>query len=378
MRHLTDGQLRALYDGELDTDEHKRIQAHLDGCARCTHTAELLQARGERVAAWLSRTDPPPVRVPTGAAQKRFAAYLTQKETPMFKTWFARRYRPAWAALALVLALTIALSFAPVRTLAANLLALFRVQKIQFVEVNPADIPDEDAFETALHALETMMQDEADLQTEGDLQEVDFATARALPDFKTRFPAALSGEPRVTIKPGLHATMRVDLERVRNLLNELGYGQIDLPDSLDGAEVSLDLGTLVAAMYGSCDDEMTRASCTAFFQMPAPTLAAPDELDVGRLGRTYLQLLGLSESEAERFSQHINWTTTLVVPMPQTSNLSYQDVSVDGVNGTLIASRYTRQDGQEYLLTWIKDGIVYALTGAGQADEAVEIANSVR
>ncbi|MBN1934976.1 MAG: DUF4367 domain-containing protein [Anaerolineae bacterium] len=383
MKHPTDGQLRALLDGEIDAVERKRIATHLVRCSRCAHQLEHLQAQNERVTAWLSHTDPSSARPPVSAqaARKRFDTYLEKKETTMFKILFAKRYRPAWAALALVLALAIAFSFAPVRTLAANLLALFRVQKIQFVQVDPASIPDEDTLETALRALETMTEDEVDLEINGGLREVDLAAARALPDFKTRFPAALSsdlvGEPRVTVRPGVHAKMRVDLERVQDLMVELGYGRVDLPQSLDGAEVKIDMGTLVAAMYGACGEDATRASCTALFQMPAPELSAPDELDIDRLGHTYLQLLGLSESEAERFSQRVDWMTTLVVPMPQMSNLNYQDVSVDGVNGTLIASRYGK-GGNEYLLTWIKDGIVYALTGVGEAEETIKIANSMK
>lgn len=385
MKHPTDGQLRAMLDGEINAVERERIQAHMGQCNRCAHQIKRLQTQNDQVSAWLSHIDPPSARPPVSAqvARKQFDTYLCgelnrkKKETTMFKTLFAKRYRPAWAALAIVLAISLAFSFAPVRTLAANLLALFRVQKIEFVQVNPANIPDEDTLETALHALEAMMEDEADLQIDGDLQEVDLAAARALPDFKTRFPAALAGEPRVTIKPGIQATMQVDLDRVQDLMIELGYGQVELPASLDGAEVSINVGTLVTAMYGACGEDATRASCTALFQMPTPALSAPDELDIDQLGRTYLQLIGLSESEAEQFSQRVDWLTTLVVPMPQTSNLNYQDVSVDGVNGTLVTSRYNK-GGNEYLLTWIKDGIVYALTGAGKADKALEIANSMQ
>lgn len=379
MKHPTDGQLRAWIDSEIDAIARERIETHLDRCTRCARRLEQLQAQSAQASTWLSHADPPSARplLSVQAARKQFDTFLEKKENTMFKTLFAKRYRPAWAALGLVLALALAFSFAPVRTLAANLLALFRVQKIEFVQVDPANIPDEDTLETALRTLETMMKDKVNLQVNGDLQEVDLAAARALPDFKTRFPTALSGEPRVTIRPGIHATMQIDLERVQDMMIELGYGQVDLPQSLDGAEVEIDMGALVTAMYGACGKGATRASCTAFFQMPAPALSAPDELDIDRLGRAYLQLLGLSESEAERFSQRVDWLTTLVVPMPQTSNLSYQDVSVDGGNGTLITSRYGKGDN-EYLLTWIKDGIVYALTGVGEVDEVIKIGNSMQ
>ena len=72
----------------------------------------------------------------------------------------------------------------------------------------------------------------------------------------------------------------------------------------------------------------------------------------------------------------MDWTTTLVIPIPRYGT-RYQDVLVDGVNGTLIqhdAADYTAQ----YLLVWVKDGMLYALTGPGTTNEALEIGNSLK
>jgi len=50
---------------------------------------------------------------------------------------------------------------------------------------------------------------------------------------------------------------------------------------------------------------------------------------------------------------------------------------VDGVSGTLIQQGPTDYAG-EYLLVWVKDGVLYALTGPGTADEALQIGNSLK
>jgi hypothetical protein len=51
-------------------------------------------------------------------------------------------------------------------------------------------------------------------------------------------------------------------------------------------------------------------------------------------------------------------------------------VQVDGVTGTLI--EYYRYGDQAYMLVWVKDGIVYALSGPGEADQALQIAASLK
>ena len=187
--------------------------------------------------------------------------------------------------------------------------------------------------------------------------------------------------PRVTVKPGMHLWAQIDLARIRALLAELGYGDTELPDAIDGAEVSVDFDTMVMTTYGTCrSDEIETKydadKCTVLVQMPAPAVSAPPELDIDQLGRVYLQLLGMSESEAKRFSQRVDWTTTLVVPVPQSTNLSYQEVSVDGVTGTWLYS--ARGGRRQYALTWIKGDVVYALTGVGNLEDALKIAHSLR
>ena len=381
MKHLEEGQLRAFYDGALDALERERVGQHLTACTRCAQTAAEVQARGARVRTLLDSMEAQPARMPVApqVARDRLSVYLARKkEIAMRQNVFSRRYRPAWVAAALILAFAVSFAFAPVRTLAGNLLSLFRVQKIEFVEVDPANLSDEDALEEAMRKFETVMEDQISIEVDGESQVVDEATARSSAGFSVRLPAALEDEPQITLRPGLHAAMQIDLPHVRALLAELGYDDVELPDSLDGAEISIDFETTVAATYGACEPVGAEAKCTEFAQMPAPQVSAPSELDVDQLGRAYLQLLGLSAKEAARFSQRVDWTTTLVVPLPSSANLGYRDVSVDGVTGTLVRPPSYSRYAEEYVLTWIKDGVVYALHGTGSTEEALEIAGSLQ
>jgi hypothetical protein len=377
MKHPSEGQLRAYHDGALTAPERERVRGHLATCARCARTGAAVKARGARIGALLDGVAAQPARVPVSprAARRRLDAYATRdhKESTMQRNILSRRYRPAWAAAALVLVFAISFSFAPVRALARDFLALFRVSRIQFIEVNPANMPDEESIEAALQRIETVMEDEITFEMAGPPQQVDAATASDQAGYAVRFPAALEGEPRVEVRPRIYASMQVDLPRVRTLLSELGYDHVDLPDAMDGAEVSVTFAPMVTAAYGPCQ-AASQDDCTLFIQMPSPEVSTPPELDIDRLGRAYLQMLGLSAEEAVRYGQQVNWTTTLVVPLPESMDLSYRDVFVDGVSGTLIRPpRYP----QQYLLTWVKEGTVYALRGSGETEAVLAIAGSL-
>ena len=132
MKHPSEGQLRAYGDDALHAAERARVEQHLATCKRCTRVAAALQVRGARVRTWMSsmETQPPRTPLPASAARRHVDAHLSaQRERAMRNSIFARRYRPAWVAAALVIAIGVSMFFAPVRTLAGNLLTLFRVRQ---------------------------------------------------------------------------------------------------------------------------------------------------------------------------------------------------------------------------------------------------------
>lgn len=381
MRHLKEGQLRAYHDGALATGERERVQAHLSTCARCATAARQIQARGTRVRELLESTAPDHAPLATEVAWVRYRARQENKEAAMRQNVFSRRYRSAWIAAGLIVALAVSFSFAPVRAWANGLLQLFRVQRIQFVEIDASQLASEEALEAAAGKLEGIMQDQMTLEVNGEPHSVDAATARAEAGFPVRFPGALDTQPEITLEPGIKAEMTIDLPRIRALLSEMGYRDIDLPDSLDGTTVGIQFEALVSASYGSCPsghDGTWAQDCVQFAQVPAPDVSAPPELDLNSLGQAYLQFLGLTAEEARQFSERVDWTTTLVVPLPQFANLDYQNISVDGVEGTLLRPSPGSRYAQEYLLTWVKGDVVYALHGSGSTEDALSIASSLQ
>jgi hypothetical protein len=312
-------------------------------------------------------------------ARQRFEAYRRdRKERQMARNPFSRRYRPAWAAALLVTVVAITLTVPPVRSLAGELLGLFRVQRIEFAPVSEEDWPDEAVLQAVAPEIERMFDETLLISAQGEQQRVTEASARERAEFLVRLPAVGEGEAVYDWTPPVHISFEVDLPQIRAVFAELGYRDIELPTALDGKTVEADFAGILTSSYGACDrDGLEGRDCITFVQMPSPTASVPDGLDIDQLGRVYLELLGMPVEEATRLGERIDWTTTLVLPFPHHVNITHEAVHVDGVEGTLIHSESGYRPTPEYLLTWVKDDVIYAVAGKGDYSEGLALAASL-
>ncbi len=408
--HLTEGRLQAYFDDVLTPWQRGRVERHLRRCEKCERAAAEIAARRNFVDGRLLNLVPSledPIRATVAenrpresalrvfnatTARRRLADYEQSRqkeaEMPLYRRWASRGVRPGWVALVVVLALIGSLSLPPVRAFAGAVLGLFRVQEIEVVEFSPTALFGEEGPDAAMQSLQKVMDEQVNVTVAGEPQSVDEATLRSLSSMPVRLPQDVSGEPHYVLQPSADVSIEVDLPRLRALLTELGYTDVSLPDALDGAEVSVALAPSAVAAYGVCEPsteewsgatgpESFAGDCIALVQMRSPAISAPAGLDAEQLGQAYLQLLGMSAEEAAAFSQRIDWTVTLVMPLPR-SEVTYEELPVDGVTGVLIRPTQHRFPTDEYLLMWVNDGIVYALTGAGSTLEAQQIANSLQ
>lgn len=392
--HLTQGQIRAYLDGELAGAEAENAQSHLAGCAQCRAESTAIRARAESVDARLTALSPIPGHEPLAprAARSRLQdkiSHSPQEATSMLAKIFSRQYRFAWISLGVVLILGLALAFPGVRAVANTFLGLFRVEQVSVISVNPGNLPEQLGSSSMF---QSMLTDDLQMEELGEFETADSAEeAGEKAGFAVRLPRAINGEQQIFVQPGTKMSFQIELARVNTLLREIGRQDIQLPANLDGATVSMEVPAGVAATYGDCHfDEggfpeaehdptspnPRRPDCTTFLQVPSPTISAPPGLDIAQIGEAFLQVLGLTPDEATRFSQNLDWTTTLIIPIPRYGT-SYEEMPVDGVTGTLIRQNLEDHTPQ-YLLVWVKDGVVYALTGPGTGSNAVSIARTLQ
>jgi hypothetical protein len=314
--------------------------------------------------------------------------YIKQENIPMYARLFQSKYRYAWVAVGVIALLSVGMLFPQVRAIGSSFLGLFRVEQFTIIQVDPEQIESQLGSSSNF---EYLLAEDVVVEQYGDAMDAfDAAEASSLAGFTVRLPAAAPGDGELKVQPGAKVSMIVDLPKVQAILDEVGTIDLRLPEALDGADVSLELPVAVVAGFGDCEvtEEMIRearvdpdgpipdlSECTTLTQFPSPEISAPPGLDIASIGEIFLQLLGMTPEEAAQFSQNVDWTTTLVIPIPRYGT-EYQDVFVDGVEGTLIMQSH-RSEFPHYLLVWIKNGVVYGLTGPGNAETALEMANSL-
>lgn len=278
----------------------------------------------------------------------------------------------------------------PTRRLAERFYGSLRVQKVQAVNVNLSNFVGPNADSTLQQMVSQMISDKVAVTVNGAEQTAATAAAASqIAGFRVQLPGNRKGKPELLVA-GEHAfNLTVDRSRLQAIFKEAGRPDLVLPESVDGATVSVTIPKIVRARYGDCPGAPSATAniatpppsssqysdCVLLSQGPSPEIKAPADLDLDKLTEIGLELAGMTPSQAQQFPQTINWQAMLGVPVPRFMR-SYEAAKVNGVPGTLLSM--AGRHGPTYALIWARNGIVYSLTGYGDSGEAVSLANSVQ
>lgn len=282
-----------------------------------------------------------------------------------------RKHRAAVCAAAIILSCAFSLSFAPVRSAAAQFLSIFRVNKVETVKLTPAD----------LSKLQQAMR-EGGKVTLADLGEVQYTKksssgtisaeeAKKSVDFNFRLPAYLPegfALREIDRTAGGTAGFTLDTKKTNQVLKTLG-GSTFLPDALNGNTFTLTLPVVLSAEY-SGPGHLTVS------QARSPELAAPGDTSVNAIRDALLSLPILPANLKNQLASINDWQHTFLVP---DVNGSAREVSVDGSQGVFVSPPSGLEiANQTSALVWQKDGVVYAISGNLPLAQALEIANSLK
>ena len=384
--HLNDGQLRDAIDGELTPHE----LAHLANCAACQTRQKEIESQAhfaaDKLAFLASATNDP--RLSSSSAWSRFNQQrITQKETPMFKKLLTAPLVRYGVPAVLVLALVFA--FPGARAFASELLNLFRIQQVAVV---PVDFTGMESLHGAVgNDIGQLISNSITMTKKpgNPVDATDAAQASQLSGFNVRVPKDLTPS-RISVMSGSDFTLTVDRAKAQALLTEAGRGDLVLPDTIDGAKISVSIPNSTSVDFGTCPPPSADgdgpnfhngsagrqyADCVILAEVPSPSVSAPASVDVAQLAQIALEFSGMNSEQAKAFTDTVDWTSTLVVPIPKNA-ASYEQVAVDGVTGTLI--QRPSDDAPQFLLLWVKNGIIYAIGGLGSnSQQALQIANSL-
>ena len=307
---------------------------------------------------------PKPADMALAEVQQRLAEPETAGwQIPWFRRIFIMTTKQRWqqAAVGGVLGLLIAF-FALTQSgqaLASDFLGLFRVQKFAPISISPEQLANLENLD-----LEGLFPGEV----AWDQEPVEPQKVETIDEAIMMAPASFTfapdlGEPaEIAVGGSGSGTLTVDLAGARAILNIAGVDGNLLPDSLDGADISV---TTHDGIFMQWDEGQT-----TLVQMPSPEINYPSDFDPQPVGQAVLQLLGMSEDEASRLSNSIDWSNTLILPIPA-DMASFQEVSVNGSTGILI----TANEGGESSLIWEAAGNVHMLAGDWSADELLDLVN---
>ena len=271
--------------------------------------------------------------------------------------------RVATVGLTVIVAIAILMAFPSVRAAAGEFLGLFRVQTFAPISVSPQQLAMlEQLAEQGMEPGEFVVTQEI-----GEPETVDSPEAAAAVAGFTPRELPNRGELiRTYVMTGGAGHLIVDLAGARAIVEAAGADPLLLPDSLDGAQVDVTVHDSVGLLYDNG---------VILVQSPSPDVNYPSDVNPTLLGEALLQVLGTEPAEARRIAQSIDWTSTLLLPIPQDLG-TYREANVNGVSGVVLEPFDAEA---EAAVVWQKDGMVYMMrAGRLSVDELLAQANTVR
>jgi len=275
----------------------------------------------------------------------------------------ARRLRTWAVGISIVVAFVGIFAFPPTRALARQFLSIFRVRKVAVVRIDPDEAQMEklaSQLEGTLFAAEPEMLINTEPVAAGSLEE-----AQEMAGFAVRRPEL--PEPIVGIEVKGQTTMAFPVTRESlALILEMADMKTDsLPKDLDSDRITVDIPAMVSI----------RTDRIVVLQVYRPTVSYPSGVEARLLGEAGLRLLGVPPREARALSKAIDWSNTLVLPVPK-DLAEVREVDIQGSDGVLLRPRDSYEEG--LTLLWEKDDIVFMITGRRISSEALlDIAESM-
>jgi hypothetical protein len=302
----------------------------------------------------------------------------------------AKRGRVLWIGIAVIAVIGVGVSFGPGRSLSRRFFDSLREQKVQAVNVDLSNFVGPNANPSLHQMLTQMISDKVVVNVNENEQGAASPTvATQLAGFPVQLLSKRKDAPELAVA-GAHAfDMTVDRARLQEILKEAGRPDLVLPQSVDGAKLSVRIARTVRARYGHCPGPPSATAnvatptpattqysdCVVLTQGPSPVVDVPAGLDIPQLAQIGLELAGMTPAQAQEFLHTVDWKATLGLSIPRFMR-SYTAVHVNGVQGTLLNMAGRR--GPSYTLVWAKNGMVYGLTGFGDSGEAVALADSLK
>ena len=222
-----------------------------------------------------------------------------------------------------------------------------------------------------------------------DVPVADRAAAEAAAGFRPELLSSRPETPVLGVTSAHTVSLSTDLSHLRTIMEQAGRSSVPLPDALEGAKVTIQVGRGVRAQYGHCPVPDTtlqaqlqgpppttpeNADCVIVSETPVALTQLPADVPVDDLVDVGLELSGMSPDQSRDFRGLLDRNAVLALTLPRFMR-SYEPAEVRGVHGMLLVSGARR--GPTYTLVWAQNGRVYTLSGYGSSGDAAALAASL-
>jgi hypothetical protein len=285
--------------------------------------------------------------------------------------------RPALALAAAGLAVVALFAFPAVRASALAMLDLFRVRTITAVPFDESRMAKLKSMGEARGA--AIFDGEESLKNSGPPEIVSTTQAAgSLAGIDVRTPSTLPNGltlQKIEVQKETQGSLTVHTAKLRALLDDLDLKDVEIPAGIDGQTISVHLWPAVIQHFENGGRK------AHLVQAKSPEVGMPPGTDMARLGVIGLRVLGLDAAEARRVASTIDWSSTLVVPVPTNASM-FREVTVRGQRGLMVTSTSVdpatgrKRDGR--VVMWTEGDRVLALGGTLGEMEMMQMAESVR
>ena len=169
-----------------------------------------------------------------------------------------------WIAAGAVALAAVAIATSAGRHTAERWLGSLRVQKVQAVNLDLSPFVDANATPALHQMVSQMISDKVDVTlNEPNQPATDRAAASVMAGFPIQLPAARNDTPKLIVGGRHELKMTVDRSRIEEILKAAGHPEIEVPTSIDGASVSVQIARAVHAQYGTCPTRTTASKALA-------------------------------------------------------------------------------------------------------------------
>lgn len=380
-----EGMLQAYLDRELPGRKRWEMEAHIETCDICKDRLLSLEEANRAFLSGLSVLSRD-LRNRGSEVEAAWARLARDKRfgTPVHKKgvfgMVRAKYKAVLVPLAITAILAISFGFTPVREAAADLLNIFRVQKVEVIKISPSDM-------AKLQGLSGLYGGKVDIENFGKIETDGFrppmmtqslSEAQKAVDFKLKLPVVAEGDanPKFIISNGSTSSFTLDVEKANEMIKSLN-GKVLLPVELDGKKFTVRTPVVVVANYPR--DNLMPLSV---MQARTPEFVFPEGVDPDVVRDALLDIPIIPENIKTQLKGIEDWKHTLPIPSVE-GQTEAQEVTVNGAEGAFIIYNYQHVPGEgpatEGTLLWQDNVVIRGVSGQGlDLAKAQEIAASMR